>query len=100
MFHIAHICGDFRCKEGVPLPFPCAFMAAAVNEGTIWFCGGLSPDGNGKLRSVSSIYVFSDGSWSFYDVLALNRHALQAITYSKWVVTCLRCRDLHIFNFY
>ncbi|XP_040067508.1 beta-scruin [Ixodes scapularis] len=67
---------------GPPLPFPCAFAAATVTKRTLWFCGGLSPNDRGKLKSVSSTYVLEEGSWKFYDVLALNKHAFPAISFA------------------
>ncbi|KAG0414822.1 hypothetical protein HPB47_008024 [Ixodes persulcatus] len=67
---------------GPPLPFPCAFAAATVTKRMLWFCGGLSPNDKGKLKSVSSTYVLEEGSWKFYDVLALNKHAFPAISFA------------------
>ncbi|KAL1426770.1 hypothetical protein MTO96_017998 [Rhipicephalus appendiculatus] len=80
-----------RCSKGPSLPFPRAFGAGAVCASQIWLCGGLTPSENGKLVSTSNIHVLEDGAWVFYDVLALNRHALAATSYGR---TSLRKRTL------
>lgn len=76
-------------SDGVPLPFACAYAGVAATADKLWLCGGLSPaDQRGRLKSVSSVYVLQEDQWVFYDVLALNRHALAAISFSDSFVLC------------
>ncbi|XP_064476961.1 beta-scruin-like isoform X2 [Ornithodoros turicata] len=77
------------CTELAPLPFPCAYAGVTVAADKLWLCGGLCPtDDVGNLKSISSVYVLDGGRWLFYDVLAVNRHALAAVSFGGSFVMC------------